>query len=217
MLKTLVWKESREVLPLVALALVGQLLLFLSTRITLFGTYNESGTIPFLTSDWVPTWILIAGGLTAVVLGYWQTSGELLRGTFLYLLHRPIDRRTAFVVKLLLGITLVLLVSGLPLLIYSLWAASPGTHASPFFWSMTVGSWQFWSHLPLFYLGAFLSGLRPGRWLGSRGLPLAAGLLAYLSVFLFGFWPWVTLLSGLLLEGWFVFTILFVAETRDFS
>jgi hypothetical protein len=110
-----------------------------------------------------------------------------------------------------------MLISGLPILIYALWAASPGTHASPFFWSMTTGIWMFWSRLPLIYLGAFLSGLRPGRWMGSRGLPLAASLLAFLTVFAFGTWPWTTLFVGLLMEAWFVLTIFFVAASRDFS
>lgn len=41
---------------------------------------------------------------------------------------------------------------------------------------MTIGSWCIWILLPVVYLGAFLSGLRPGLWRGTRLLPLFAAL-----------------------------------------
>lgn len=216
MLKMLVWKESRELLPLVVLAFVGQGLYLLSTRVSYFGTYNDQGVIPFI-DDWLPTWMLVIGSVAAVGLGFWQISAELSRGTFLFLLHRPVDRTAIFTIKLLVGIGLTLLIAGLPLLGYSWWAASPGTHASPFFWSMTTGMWLGWFGVPLFYLGAFLSGLRPGRWLGSRAFPLGASLLAFVMVFALGFWPVIALVATLLLEACFLLCICFVAATRDFS
>jgi hypothetical protein len=61
-----------------------------------------------------------------------------------------------------------------------MWAATPGTHASPFEWSMTMPVWGAWFGMLTIYLGAFLSGLRPGAWVGTRLAPLAAaaGVLA---------------------------------------
>jgi hypothetical protein len=32
--------------------------------------------------------------------------------------------------------------------------------------------------IPLLYMGAFLSGLRPARWYGTRFLPVVAGCMA---------------------------------------
>jgi hypothetical protein len=104
-------------------------------------------------------------------------------------------------------------------LIYALWAATPGHHASPFEWSMTAPEFGVVPKMPLVYLGAFLSGIRPGRWYGSRFLPLAAGgtavvLLQVLSLVV-GL-PGLALLLCLVLAACFVHVILDVAATRDF-
>ena len=40
---------------------------------------------------------------------------------------------------------------------------------------MTVPAFQIWLLMPLVYLGAFASGIRPARWFGSRLLPLVGG------------------------------------------
>ena len=37
------------------------------------------------------------------------------------------------------------------ILLHAAWAAGPGRHPSPFFWSMTVPAWQTWFVLPVFY------------------------------------------------------------------
>ena len=39
---------------------------------------------------------------------------------------------------------------------------------------MTAWAWQLWLCMPLVYLGAFLSGIRPARWFGTRLMPLVA-------------------------------------------
>ena len=57
-------------------------------------------------------------------------------------------------------------------------AAAPRTHPGPFEWSMTESALRLWLILPLVYLGAFFSGLRPARWFGSRLLPLLSVALA---------------------------------------
>ena len=216
MLKTLAWKESRELLPLVALAAVAQLLFYFPTEL-FTGSYNSSeDQIPFLSSS-LQNWLLIVGGAAGVALGFWQTTGELHRGTFLFLLHRPIDRATVFAVKLCVGVAITLLAVGVPIFGYALWAAIPGTHASPFYWSMTVPVWLLWFRLPLFYLGAFLSGLRPGRWIGSRALPLLGTPLLFLILYVGQIWPLTTLVVTLALEAAYVYAIFFIAATRDYS
>ena len=70
--------------------------------------------------------------------------------------------------------------------------------------------------MPLVYLGAFASGIRPARWFGSRLLPLvsvaAPAILSYTVPlwWLIGF-PLLLLVAAVLLSD-----ILWVAETRDF-
>jgi hypothetical protein len=218
MLKTLAWKETRELAPLVALALAAQgLLVFLGHGFALLGMVDISNdSIPFVDHS-QSNLMLYVGGIAAIAVGLWQTVWESGRGTFLFLLHRPIERPWAFGIKLITGTILVLAIPGLPLLIYALWAATPGTHASPFYWSMTTWAWLVWFRLPLVYLGAFLSGLRPARWTGTRAAPIAASILLVLILLVLDRWPLVSLAATLALEGWFLLMIFQVAATRDYS
>lgn len=226
MLKTLVWKESRELLPLVAFALLVQfyfvaapanlqyLLMLSPVRLV-----EPPQVIPFV-SDAVSSALFAVAGLFAIAVGLWQTMWESSRGTFQFLLHRPARRGAFFAAKLAIGIALCLLVTCLPLVFYALWAATPGNHASPFRWSMTSWAWQLCLQLPLVYLAAFLSGLRPARLWGSRFFPLTAGLLGLLAMEVLAAGlnlPLVAMIAGLALETVFVLVILYVAATRDYS
>jgi hypothetical protein len=71
----------------------------------------------------------------------------------------------------------------------------------------------------LAYLAAFLSGLRPARWYGTRLLPLVGSffalLLANLLVQLFG--SWVPVCAVAILYLVFLWLIIHVARTRDYS
>lgn len=182
MLKALTRKELRELLPLVAIALLLQMyLVCVAAGIPLGFLQRSNNTIPFL-MDSFSYYLLVVAGLTAAAIGFWQTWWESSRGTFLFLLHRPAERRAIIGAKLCVGLILYFAIALVPLLAYSLWAATPGTHASPFFWSMTTSEWLICLQLPLVYFAAFLSGLRPGRFFGSRLLPLAASGLVIVAV-----------------------------------
>ena len=117
--------------------------------------------------------MLVIGGL-AIALGLKQSAWEVGEGTYYFLLHRPATRRFIFGTKLAVGAGFVLIVGGLLVLLYAMWAATPGNVATPFYWSMTGPRWQLWLCMPLLYLGAFLSGIRPARWFGTRLMPLVA-------------------------------------------
>ena len=101
-------------------------------------------------------------------------------------------------------------------------AAMPGTHASPFQWSMTAPAWNAWLVMTIVYFGFFLSGIRPARWYASRLLPAAtACFLVFLGVILFMEVAWwngfVALASVLLVDALLVAVILHVVRTRDYS
>ncbi len=216
MLKTLIWKEVRELLPLVLLALLVQFYLVCTAIGMRLGPLSpEPIAIPFI-SDSFTYWLFIVAGVVAAILGLWQTWWESSRGTFQFLLHRPAKREAMFGAKLLVGVAVWLAIAVLPVLCYALWAAAPGTHASPFEWSMTAWAWLLCAKMPLVYLGAFLSGLRPARWFGSRFFPLAASLVV-LAILQLAPWPLAALLACLALEASYVLVILHVAATRDYS
>jgi hypothetical protein len=105
-------------------------------------------------------------------------------------------------------------------LVYGLWAATPGTHASPFEWSMTQPACVSWLAITILYLGAFLTGVRPGRWHASRLFPLIAAVIATLltamAAHAFNIAPWLGALT-VIVDLWIIGVILYVAQTRDYS
>jgi ABC-type transport system involved in multi-copper enzyme maturation permease subunit len=214
MLKTLAWKETRELMPLAALVLIVECLVATAAASGIAltpWTYPPEG-IPFY-SDSTSKLMLWVGGLAAAVLGLTQTARESSRGTLLFLLYRPASRDAIFGTKLVVGTMVYAIASGLPLGVYTLWAATPGTHASPFLWSMAAPMWLVWAELVLLYLGGFLSGLRPGRWFGTRSFPLVGSLLIFV---LLQFPTSISLPVCALICAGLVLAILAVAETRDY-
>ncbi len=229
MFRAMLYKEVRETAAIVAIALAfyfyfgvkamrHDLLPWLSRAESGYMDYDFGQyfyEIPFVGRGHVAEIAWVSAGLS-IALGLWQSLGESIRGTWLFLLHRPVARTRLIGVKLLVGISLYLVCAAAAILAYACWAATPGTHASPFEWSMTVPAWKVWIAMPLVYLGAFLSGIRPARWVGTRLLPLAAaGFLAAVIPFL-SWWPVCGL--GLIVLGSIVLvrSILFVARTRNF-
>lgn len=215
MLRTLVWKESRELAPMVLLALVVQLLVLgVATGLRLMPDFGWTGGIPFV-DDTKCYWMLLVAGAAAAWIGLRQTARESSRGTYLFLLHRPASREAIFGTKLIAGLFAYAIFAGLPLGLYTLWAATPGTHASPFYWSLAAWAWLIFLRLPIVYLGGFLSGLRPGRWLGTRLLPLAGSFV--LMFYSGSSWPWLAVVNVTVICAVLMLAIVHVAATRDYS
>ena len=223
MLKTLAQKELRETGLIVLAALVIYAYLVgtsMGFRLTpyfyLLPFHPDERVIPFVGGEFCEMFALVSAGF-AIALGLRQSLGESIRDTFVLLLHRPVRWERLIAVKLLTGAVLYLACGALPILVYAWWAATPGTHASPFSWSMTLPAWQAWVSLTAVYLGAFLSGIRPGRWIGTRLLPLAAaGALAWRIQALPSWWVFglgaVAVMNVVLTAN-----VLFVARNRDYS
>jgi hypothetical protein len=221
MLRAIIVKELRETAGIVAIAVAfyfyftvqamrHDLLPWFSS-----GSYSYWREIPFVSGGYLSSFVWVSAGLT-IALGFRQSVGESIHRTWMFLLHRPISRTRLIGVKLLVGPAIYLVPSATAILAYAWWAATPGTHASPFEWSMTVPIWKVWITMPLLYLGAFTSGVRPARWVGSRLLPLAAtGVLATLIPQLPN-WPLFGLGSIVLFSLVLLGNIFFVVRTRDF-
>ena len=146
---------------------------------------STQGQIPFVE---IQIAIRIAGvmGLFGIALGIRQTAGEMRSGTYPLTLHLPMSRRRLFAVKLVTGIGLVWILGGVALAAICWWAATPGTHASPFEWSMTADAWRTWFAMPIVYLGAFTTGVLPARWFGTRLFPLVTACLATMMLLMAG-------------------------------
>src|SRR5262245_2543578 len=223
----LIYKEFRETLPIAALGLAALLLVALesmgySPLPNLFG-YQQPGRIPFVGFyDGFGNHFRMAAGAFALALGFWQSLGDFWGDAQLFVLHRPTSRRLIYGVKLGVGLLTYFMCAAAPILLYAAWAGTPGTHASPFEWSMTSGAWMTWLSMATLYFGAFLTGIRPANWLGMRLAPLAAaagllvvpGLIGSIipsAAFLFG------LLLLIVIDAALAASILHVIRVRNFA
>lgn len=226
MIRAIVMKEWRETRAFALLALaiyclyVGNLTgrggpVLRSIASIMPGAAARPPDVPFVEGNFA-TMLGFVGCVLAITLGFRQSAWEPHQGTILYLLHLPLPRRTIILTKLLTGIGLLLLCSLAPILAYAAWAATPRTHPGPFVWSMTGPAFRALAMMPLVYLGAFASGLRPARWFGTRLFPLAAVPLPAIATLAVPSW-WLFGLPILALAAAFlVAAILQEAETRDY-
>lgn len=220
-MRALAWKELREVRGIAAAALGCYLALAISLMggmlfVWVPGMPRGPEDVPFTSGGFMGAFTLISV-VFAVALGFRQSVWESSRGTFLFLLHRPMRRDAIILTKLATGTAAFLVCSSVPIVLYGGWVATLGHHAGPFEWSMTKPAWTLALLMPLLYLGAFLSGLRPARWFGTRLLPLiaAAGFLVVAATL-----PWWWFLGfplTLALIGLLAGSSCFVARTRDYA
>lgn len=134
--------------------------------------WSARDRVPFLETDFVIQIVALTGYCLAGAIALWQTMGESFRGTWVFLLHRPIPRRDIFLVKIAVGLSVTLLSTLVPILLYLWWAMTPGMHASPFkLWMTRVSLLSCLGFLPI-YFAAFLCGIREARWYVSRFFPI---------------------------------------------
>jgi hypothetical protein len=177
MYRALAAKELRENAAIGFLAIAALALAVLSyTGCDVFSLkWSGVDAVPFLEGNFL-NWFAGLSFAFAIVLGFRQAAWESVRGTSVFLLHRPMDHRKMYATKIAVGLAMVLTLTGVALAIYAFWAATPGTHASPFSWSWTTSWWIVWFAATMWYCAAFLTGIRPARWFGSRLFPLLAVL-----------------------------------------
>jgi hypothetical protein len=212
----MIYKELRETAGLAALALAVLFALITAEMGMRILPLLESGRgkVPFLGST---SFFVFVMAIFTIALGFRQTAWELWQGTFMFLLHRPVARERLILAKLLIGGAVYLVCSAVPVLCFAFWAATPGTHASPFFWSMTFPIWKIWIAMTVLYVGAFASGLLDGRWLGRRLLPLACAAVATGAIAVLPWW-WLTGFPLLLISLTVGVVIVFhIARRREYS
>jgi hypothetical protein len=222
MWKALAIKELREVSGIAAIALALGLALFvflLAIDIETAGLtgiwHHREARIPFV-EDTFPVLFAFLAAAVAIALGFRQSLGEAIRGTYPFLLHLPLPRGGAILTKVVIGIVVYLVCSAFPILLHAGWAATPGTHPSPFLWTMTDMTVRLYLTMPVLYLGSFLTGIRDARWIGTRLFPFAGTVVLAVFVQLIPCW-WiggVGVLAAVILS--LVACICHVAHTRDF-
>jgi hypothetical protein len=181
-------------------------------------TEGEGFMIPFV-SNQIAVGIGKALGVLGIALGIRQSAGELWTGTYPLLLHLPTSRRKSVGTKIAVGVALVWGLGAAALGALCAWAATPGTHASPFEWGMTEDAWRTWFAAPIVYLGSFATGLMPARWFGTRLFPLLSAVAATV-VLLSAPWPtplFLFLAAACGIAACYVIVIGHLVAVRDFS
>src|SRR5690348_3770910 len=126
MIKALAFKELRELLGLAGLGLAACLVVVaMLVGIQPFAGWLHLDRLGTPFQQRVSTPYIIVGGRLAIALGFRQSAWEAGRGSFQFLLHRPVRRETIFLTKLAAGAGLFLVCTGLPLVLYAFWAATP--------------------------------------------------------------------------------------------
>ncbi|MCH7685700.1 MAG: hypothetical protein IH899_03305 [Planctomycetes bacterium] len=171
---------------------------------------------PFLAGD-LMQYVMLTGYGLAIALGFWQTLGESVRKTWACLYLRPLRRRTFIVIKLATGLGLLLLSTGVPILFFAFWAATPGTHAKPFEWWMTSLTWRLWFSATVFYLTAFLCGIREARWWFSRLWPAVPVMFFLLFIYEVPGMPLTGFTGILVMDGILLAAIFHSVRIRDFA
>lgn len=165
-------------------------------------------------------WFVLFLAAGAVGLALQQTIPESNRQTWLFLLHRPLDRRVFPLAKWVAGMAGWCVLALVPFVAYLIWAAGEGRHASPFVWEYTYAWWQTIAGISLLYSGAFLAGLRPARWWGTRLFPVVATsvwMALCWQMTVAGGWGCTALVTGtLLLHAWLLKIVLDEAAERDY-
>lgn len=185
-MKALIQKELRENLKLAVLGLVvitvillqvyrhyGELLRPLAAG----GTDAPGSYLQPLANGELLGYVGIFCAAFAVVLGWFQSFNERHRDLWSFLAHRPLTRTQLFLGKIIAGLGLYLLVAGLPLVCFIVWAITPGHVAAPFEGSMLLPHLVVFLAGPVYYFAGMLTGLRQARWYASRSLGLGGAVL----------------------------------------
>ena len=181
----LVWKELREGAKWAALGAAG-----LGAALT-YALHNlgESNPIQMLAysgasilSSSFLTMTTFGGPIVALLIALAQTIPESRGDKWGFLVHRPVTKSTLFFAKVLAGLILYSLASGIPFACSVAWVATPGHLAVPFDPRMSLAGIADLSCGMVYYFAGLLTGMRLARWYGSRTLGIAAGIICSAAV-----------------------------------
>ncbi len=119
----------------------------------------------------------IGGAGFMVVLGFRQTFDEVRRGSWNFLVHRPLALTHIFAAKVFAAAVLFSAAVLLPTVLLVAWYAVPGHVAGPFSWPMVGPAVvDLFAALPYYFAGVVM-GLWQARYTVSRGALIVAPLL----------------------------------------
>ena len=181
-MKSLLWKELRQLAPWGALMLVAM------SVITLGSLYSEWYRFE-LSHVWFQVWIVIVFGspCSAFVIGGLQTALEVRRDQWAFLIHRGLSPTQIFLAKAGAGLSVYAGIAIVPAFIGLVWCIWHGVDRHLLTWYHALPLLASGLSATAFYFAAVLAVVWKGPWYFSRLLPLAApvlmsvGVIAYTS------------------------------------
>ena len=174
-MKALVRKEMRENVRVAALGLVVHTLMLVQQyREYVASPTNMSQPLADSGILWSTAWFC---GIFGALLGWLQVHNERRPDLWAFLIHRPMTRTGIFLGKVMAGLALYVLVVGLPLLGFFLWARLPGHVAAPFEFAMLRPVAVYVLVGLLYYFAGMLGDLRQARWYASRVLGVGVAIV----------------------------------------
>lgn len=198
-MNTLLWKEFRETLKW------GATLLAISFVFQLGSQFMHPEELILSSSDSdFEGYLALGCAVTAVVMGLLQTFREISRDRWAFLMHRAVTPQQVLWSKAAVGIGMYLIGWIIPLIILSLWSATPGNVAAPWHWMAPLRPLLLILYfIPLWFVGALIS-VRDARWYGTRlmvfGLPVILAVSCVGLLALHGIWGLVGSLALTLLS-----------------
>ena len=179
--------------------------------------YHGDVMIPFLTGEILGPLIIISSA-TAIGIGLRQSTCVLGESPSQFLLHRPIERWRLIAFKLFIGFAVVFVLTTTGVVVIFLRAALPGNIPAPFRVWMTTPAWIAIGCVSVVYHAAFLSGLRPARWFGSRLLPTIGILPFAFGIGVLSYWSLIPGLIAVFCLNWVLWIATRkIADSRDYA
>jgi hypothetical protein len=214
--RAILWKELRATWRFAALVMlvVGATLTFaLQQQVGVAQGDFRSDTIMEIFA------MVIIAPMFGWIIGMAQVIYEGRGDKWSFLTHRPVSRSTLFWGKVLVGVTLYVAATGIPLACAVLWAAAPGHLPLPFDSRFALpGIADLLCGLVYYFVG-LLVGMREARWHGSRLMSVGVGVVTSIGVLVApAFWQAAALCAaGVLVSGaaaWGTFVSGGVYETQ---
>lgn len=162
-------------------------LLFLALAGATACALNSAGTQTYsLVSEQMFTLTTVAFPVVGLALGLLQVLQDSSAGRWGFVTHRPISLTRIFFAKLLAGLCLYVLITGVPLEAAAYWVCTPGNIAAPFDWHMVLPRLADLIGGSMWYAAGLLIAARRARWIGSRLFP---GCVAFFGSAFAGFFP----------------------------
>lgn len=179
-MKSLLWKELRQLAPWSALMLLATAAIMIGVLVSEFDGYRTRVLV-----DEAFAAVVFVSGAAAILLGFLQTVLEVRRDQWAFLVHRGLSATQIFLAKVVAGLAAYAAITLVPVVIAAIWCGWGGVERFPFSWHQLRPMLVAIVASAGLYFATILGVVWKGPWYFSRLLPLAAPVLVLIAVVAF--------------------------------